>query len=86
MDMFPLYFEDYPKVARVRHDRDALWLEPTFDASGLRLTGNRRKVGPIETELRYAESQGVRTLRPIPAADKYLDEYIGAPSTGVIRG
>jgi hypothetical protein len=28
MDMFPIYFEDYPKVAEVRHFQDAVWLEP----------------------------------------------------------
>jgi len=27
-DMFPIYFEDYPKVATVRHHQDAVWLEP----------------------------------------------------------
>lgn len=28
MDMFPLYFEDYPKVAEFRRFQDAVWLEP----------------------------------------------------------
>ncbi len=28
MDEFPIYFEDYPKVAEVRHSLDAIWLEP----------------------------------------------------------
>jgi len=28
MDMFPIYFEDYPKVAEVRRRQDAVWLEP----------------------------------------------------------
>lgn len=28
MDMCPIYFEDYPKVAQVRHDNDEHWLEP----------------------------------------------------------
>ncbi len=27
-DMFPIYFEDYPKVAQGRHFRDGPWLEP----------------------------------------------------------
>ena len=28
MDMFPIYFQDYPKVAEVRRRQDAVWLEP----------------------------------------------------------
>ena len=28
MDMFPIYFEDYPKVAEFRRFQDAVWLEP----------------------------------------------------------
>jgi len=28
MDAFPIYFEDYPKVATVRHYQDAEWIEP----------------------------------------------------------
>ncbi len=27
-DMFPIYFESYPNVARIRHDQDAAWIEP----------------------------------------------------------
>ena len=27
-DMFPIYFEDYPKVAQARQYQDAPWLEP----------------------------------------------------------
>jgi hypothetical protein len=28
MDEFPIYFDDYPKIAEVRHASDASWLEP----------------------------------------------------------
>jgi hypothetical protein len=28
MDEFPIYFDDYPKVADIRHSADAAWLEP----------------------------------------------------------
>jgi hypothetical protein len=28
MDRMPIYFEDYPKVAQVRHHQDADWIEP----------------------------------------------------------
>ena len=36
MDMFPIYFEDYPKVAEYRHQKDAVWLEPLrADVRGL---------------------------------------------------
>ena len=27
-DVFPIYFESYPKVASIRHDQDAAWIEP----------------------------------------------------------
>lgn len=27
-DMYPIYFEDYPKVAQIRHHEDAGWIEP----------------------------------------------------------
>ena len=27
-DPFPIYFEDYPKVAEVRRTHDAVWIEP----------------------------------------------------------
>ena len=28
MDEFPQYFDDYPKIAELRHSADAAWLEP----------------------------------------------------------
>ena len=28
MDEFPIYFDDYPKVATLRRSADAAWLEP----------------------------------------------------------
>lgn len=28
LDAFPIYFEDYPKVAQARHYQDSVWIEP----------------------------------------------------------
>jgi hypothetical protein len=46
-DMYPIYFEDYPKVAQVRHYQEAGWLEPlrrTVRALCERAAGNGLKV------------------------------------------
>ena len=51
------------------------------DASGMILEGSRQKVGPIETEKTLVRGQ---LLRPYPAADRLLTEYVH--SGGVIRG
>jgi hypothetical protein len=62
----------------------ALYVEPTVDERGLRVTGVREKVGPIETETSYAENNTVEITKAIPAADKLLSEYI-VPQGKVIR-
>lgn len=63
----------------------SLWINPAIDPTGLRLIKNRRKVGPIETELEYAESQTIRMIKPIPAADGHIKLYTLATG-GLIRG
>jgi len=57
--------------------------DPTTDASGAMVVGNRQKVGPIETEVTYAASMGVRTLKPYPAADRLLAEYVTSGARAV---
>jgi len=59
--------------------------DPTTDASGAMIAGNRQKVGPIETEVTYAASMGVRTLKPYPAADKLLSEYVNGGGARAVR-
>lgn len=46
MDMCPIYFEDYPRVAEPRHYSDAVWLEPL-----------RREVASL---CRRAKAQGLK--------------------------
>lgn len=59
--------------------------DPTTDASGAMVVGNRQKVGPIETEVTYAASMGVRTLKPYPAADLLLKEYVQGGGARAVR-
>ena len=54
----------------------SLFLDPTVDDTGLRRIGLREKVGPIETETRYAESTTSQVLKPYPVADRLLTEYL----------
>lgn len=58
--------------------------DPTIDASGAAIIGNRQKVGPIETEVTFSESAGITTLRPYPAADRLMVQYVRS-SGGVYR-
>lgn len=57
--------------------------DPTVDATGLRITGTRSKIGPIEKETTYAQSTTPQITKPFPAADRLLQEYIF--TGGVIR-
>lgn len=59
--------------------------DPTVDASGAMVIGNRQKVGPIETEVTYAASMGVKTLKPYPAADRLLSEYVHGAGARAVR-
>lgn len=54
----------------------ALAPDPTVDATGLQVTGSRKKIGPIETDVKYAENSTIRITKPYPAADKLLQEYV----------
>lgn len=59
--------------------------DPTIDESGKTIIAKREKLGPIEEETTYAEgSQLAFKLRPYPAADRLLSEYVTA-SGGVFR-
>lgn len=64
----------------VRAAVNQLFQDPTTDTSGRAIIS--QKVGPLEVE--FAEGADMATLiKPYPAADKLLAEYIG--SRGVIR-
>lgn len=67
-----------------RANSTALSPDPTVDATGRVVVGNKTKVGPIETDVRFSESDpSVRITKPFPAADRLLREFIR--SGGVIR-
>jgi len=69
-----------------RANSAALAPDPTVDATGVRVKGTRKKVGPIETETQYAENASVSTIKPYPAADRLLQEYLTFGSgTTIIR-
>jgi len=59
-----------------RANSSSLAPDPTTDATGLQVTGTRKKVGPIETEIQYAEGAIVKITKPYPAADRLLQEYV----------
>jgi len=51
--------------------------DPAFDTTGGVLTRVRKKVGPIETDKAFTPgTAGVGLLRPYPAADRFLAEYL----------
>ena len=62
-----------------------LFQDPTVDDTGRSVIRNLERVGPIETEVEYAEGAGVQQLiKAYPAADKWLSEYTGGGG-GVYR-
>lgn len=59
--------------------------DPTTDASGAVIVGNRQKVGPIETEVTYSTALGVQALKPYPAADRLLSQFIRGGGARAVR-
>lgn len=53
-----------------------LFQNPVIDETGLRRIALREKVGPIETETKYAETNQIQILKPYPVADRLLSEFI----------
>ncbi len=60
----------------LRNLTESLFLTPTIDETGLRRIGFREKVGPIEEEVKYAESTTRELGKPYPVADRLLSEYL----------
>ena len=59
--------------------------DPIVDETGRSVVRKLERVGPIETEIEYAEGAGVQQLiKPFPGADKWLREYTGGGG-GVYR-
>lgn len=59
--------------------------DPTTEANGAVVAGVRQKVGPIETETTYQATMGVRLLKPYPAADRLLSEYVQGGGARAVR-
>lgn len=60
--------------------------DPVIDDTGRAVTSNREKVGPIETEVKYADGSDIANIiRPYPAADRLLQDYV-FPAGRVFRG
>lgn len=64
-------------------DGSALAPDPVVSDTGQRITGQRERVGPIETETTYSAWTSASPLRPYPAADRLLREFIRAD--GLVR-
>lgn len=60
----------------LRANTSSLAPDPTTTDSGGQVTKSREKIGPIETEVQYSSSIGVKITKPYPAADRLLSEYI----------
>jgi hypothetical protein len=54
----------------------SLFLEPTIDDTGQKLTLKRSKVGPIEKEVEYAEGSTVSSIKPFASADLLMKQYV----------
>lgn len=59
--------------------------DPAVDDRLQPVVSKREKVGPIEEQTTYAAGGVFRLIKPYPAADRLLDEYV-VPAGGVIRG
>jgi len=42
-------------------------------------------VGPLESDIEFAEETGIQITKPYPAADRLLQEYVRGSAGGVIR-
>lgn len=71
---------EYANRARVAR----LAPDPVTDTTGRAVTGNRRKVGPIETDVQYQTGGSVSLIKAYPAADMLLSELLKS-NGGVFR-
>lgn len=69
----------------VRANGNPLFFDPVIDPTGRAVVATRTRVGPIEEEIQYAQgSDTPNTVRPYPAADRLLTEYL-KPAGAVVR-
>jgi len=55
------------------------------ESNGLTLTATKKKVGPIETEVRYNENRSAQLYRAYPSADALVRPFLRGTGRGVIR-
>lgn len=60
----------------------SLWNEPEMNPKG-KLVTERVKVGPIEEDTRYSFIADTPQIKPVPAADRLLQEYLFPAATAV---
>jgi len=83
VDGIPIKLKEATYEYGFRAYSTALAPDLTTDASGLRVTGTEKKVGPIVTKVQFAEQTIATITKPYPAADRLLQEYVS--TGGVIR-
>lgn len=54
--------------------------DPTTSETGQTIRSKKEKIGPIEESTSYMEGSTVSSIKPYPAADRLLTEYIGSSS------
>ena len=95
MDTFPLYFEDYPKVASYRHHQDAVWLEPLrrevtalserADSAGLGVAFHMYEPTlPHVFEREYPQTVGLYH-RPTQSGTQYVHSHLDPDSDDTWR-
>lgn len=52
--------------------------DPVTDETGRVVIGRDEKIGPISESIQYAKSESVQQIKPYPAADRLLAEYINS--------
>ena len=67
----------------LRANTVALAPDPTTHPTGMAYAMVKERVGPIEEEARFDGNTPIQALKPYPAADRLLQEYL--IDTGVIR-
>lgn len=77
------------KFATAEYAKRALTAElapdPTVDASGFNVISDRKKLGPIEKELHFANGGTPTIYKPYPSADKLLVEYLNGSNGRLMR-
>lgn len=81
----PLKLKQATAEYSVRARGAALYVDPVVDDTGRTVTEKMEKLGPIEESTKFTEGSALSQLiRPYPAADQLLAEYI-LPSGRVFR-